>query len=89
MTKQSSAHSVLRFPLWQRTIEAALNEPDPKKLLERVYAAETAIYNRLQELAQSAEDASHLAERQAITDACKTLLILKRDKLGFPDWEVK
>jgi hypothetical protein len=91
MTKQvsSSSLSAVRFPLWKHTIEAALNEPDPKNLLERVHAAETAIYNRLQELVQSAENASHQAERQAIADACKTLLILKRDKLGFPDWETK
>jgi hypothetical protein len=74
-------------PLWQRAIQASLNEPDPKKLLERVHAAETAIFNRLQELAQNAEDASQ--ERRAIIDACKTLFVLKRDKLGFPDWQMK
>lgn len=89
MTKQSSSHSALRFPLWQRTIEAALNEADPKKVLERVFAAETAIFHRLQELAQNAEDASDQTERLAIADACKTLWVLKRDRLGFPDWEVK
>jgi len=39
--------------------------------------------------AHNAEDASQKAERQAITDACKTLWVLKRDKLGFSDWERK
>jgi hypothetical protein len=87
--KESSLPFVLHFPSWQREIEVALNEPDPRKLLERVHAAETAIFNRLQELAKNAEDASQQAERQAIVDACKTLLILKRDKLGFPDWKLK
>jgi hypothetical protein len=88
MTKQSSLPFTIHFPSWQRAIEVALNEPDPKKLLERVYAAETAIFNRLQELAQNAEGgASDQAARQAITEACKTLWVLKRDKLGFPDWE--
>jgi hypothetical protein len=89
MTKQSSLPFTIHFPSWQRALEVALNEPDPKKLLERVHAAETAIFNRLQELAQNADDASQQAERLAIIDTCKTLLVLKRDKLGFPDWEAK
>jgi hypothetical protein len=76
-------------PSWQLAIEASLNEPDPEKLLERVHAVETAIFDRLQELAQNAEDTSSEAERQAITDALKTLLVLKRDNLGFPNWEMK
>jgi hypothetical protein len=87
MTKQSSLLFTIHFPSWQRALEVAHNEPDPKKLLERVHAAETAIFNRLQELAQNADDASQQAERLAIIDACKTLRVLKRDKLGFPDWE--
>jgi len=85
--KQSSLPFVINFPSWQRTVEVALNEPDPRKLLERVHAAETAIFNRLQELAKNAEDASQQAERRAIIEACKTLLVLERNKLGFPDWE--
>ncbi len=89
MTKQDFSASALPFPLWQRAIEASLTEPDPERLLERVHAAETAIFSRLQELAQNAEDPSHQAESLAITDACKTLWVLKRDILGFPDWEMK
>ena len=87
--KQSSLPFVINFPSWQRTVEIAFNEPDPRKLLERVYTAETAIFNRLQELAKNPEDASQQVERQAIIEACKTLSVLKRDKLGFPDWEMK
>jgi hypothetical protein len=87
--KQSSLPFVINFPSWQRALEGALNEPHPKKLLERVHAAETAIFSRLQELAQNPEDASQQAERRAIIDACKTLLVLKRDRLGFPDSEKK
>ena len=87
--KQSSLPFVINFPSWQRTVEVALNEPDPRKLLERVYAAEGAIFSRLQELAKNPEDAPQQAERQAIIEGCRTLSVLKRDKLGFPDWEKK
>ena len=77
---------VIKYPSWQSTIEAASGETNPKKLLERVHAAEVAIFNRLLELAQQSERAQQ-AERQAIAEACKTLRELKRDRLGFPDWE--
>jgi hypothetical protein len=61
------------YPDWQHEFLAALLELDGNKLLERVQAAETAIFNRLQ--------------RQAIDDALASLRVLKREKLGFPDWE--
>ena len=86
MPKESPVQSAVRF-LWQHKIEAAVNESDPNKRPERVYDAEAAIFSRLQELAQNWEGAQHQEERQAIADACKTLWILKRDALGFPDWE--
>jgi hypothetical protein len=80
---------VIKYARWQGSIEAALSETDPKKMLERVHAAEIAIFNRLLELAQQSEHVSSQVERQAIADACKTLRGLKRDRLGFPDWETK
>jgi hypothetical protein len=89
MTQQDSSPSNLRYPAWQRQYEAALHEPDPKKLLERVYAVEAAIFNRLQELAQTSENTDHKGEEQAIAEALRTLRVLKRDKLQFPDWETK
>ena len=89
MTQQDSSPSNPRYPAWQRQYEAALHEPDPKKLLERVYAVEAAIFNRLQELAQTSENTDHKAEEQAIAEALRTLRVLKRDKLQFPDWETK
>jgi hypothetical protein len=89
MTKQSSSAFTTHFPSWQRAIEASFNEPDPKKLLERVRAPEAAIFNRLQELTHNPEDASQEGELRAISGACKTLWGLKRDKLGLPDWETK
>ena len=52
----------------------------------QVRAAEAAIFNRLQAISQSPD---HEAERRAIRDAVARLRILKRDGLGFPDWEKK
>jgi hypothetical protein len=69
MTEQFSPPSAIRLSSWQRAIEVALNEPDPNRRLELVLAAEAAIFNRLQELAQNPEEASHRAERQAICSA--------------------
>jgi len=63
-----------------------LVEPDPKKLLERIHAAEAAIFNRLQDLARS-DSPDHRAEQQATADALSALRVLKRDKLQFPDWK--
>jgi hypothetical protein len=74
------------YPEWQHAYLAALVELDPKTLLERVTAAETAIFNRLQAISQNSD--SH-AERQAIEDALASLRVVKRDNLGFPDWEKK
>jgi hypothetical protein len=54
-----------------------------------VHAVEVAIFNRLQELAQISEGSDHKAEEQAIAEALRTLSVLKRDKLQFPDWETE
>jgi hypothetical protein len=89
MTQQDSSPSNLRYPAWQREYEASVHEPDPKKLLERMHAVEAAIFNRLQELAQASENTDHKAEEEAIAEALRTLRVLKRDKLQFPDWETK
>ena len=89
MTRRVFTSSAIRFPSWQRTVEAALHESDSQKLLDRVHAAEAAIFTRLEELGLNANDASHEAECQAITDSCKALYVLKRDKLGFPDGDKK
>jgi hypothetical protein len=86
MPKESSFPYAVQF-LWQQAIEAAVNESDPKKSLEKIYAADAAIFSRLQELAQNCEDSKHQQERQAITDSCKTFWNHKRDALGYPDWK--
>ena len=82
----SSPSSKILYPEWQGEYRAALLELDPKRLFERVTAAETAIFNRLQAMSHTSD--GH-AERQAIEDALASLRVLKRDNLGFPDWEKK
>jgi hypothetical protein len=83
--KDSSSPKVL-YPEWQNQYQAALVELDREKLSERLAAAETAIFNRLQSIAQSSD---HQAERQAIEDALAGLRVLTREKLSFPDWGKK
>jgi hypothetical protein len=88
MTQQpGTSSSDVSYPAWQPAYKAALVELDPKKLRERVQAAEDAIFNRLQELAQNSNSQEHKAERQAIEDALANIRALQRDKLGFPDWK--
>lgn len=86
MTDPSSPSPKILFPEWQPEYQAALLELDPKQLMDRVKAAETAIFNRLQVISGT-NDSS--AERQAIEDALAGLRVLKRDSLGYPDWEKK
>ena len=64
---------------WQNEYQAALLELDRKKLLERVTAAETAIFNRIQAISPE-----HAAERQAIEDALANLRVIRRENLGLP-----
>jgi hypothetical protein len=86
MATDDSPSPRILYPHWQNEYQAALVEFDRKKLPERVAASETAIFNRLQVIAQSPD---HQAERQAIEDALTALRVLKRESLGFPDWEKK
>ena len=72
------------YPHWQTEYASALLETAPQKLSARVEAAETAIYKRLQQIAQSSD---HQAKTQAIEDALSALRVLMTDRLDFPDWE--
>jgi hypothetical protein len=74
------------YPQWQNEYAAALVELDREKLPQRVAASEAAIFNRLQAISQSSD---RQAERQSIEDALAALRVLKRENLGFPDWEKK
>jgi predicted DNA-binding protein (UPF0278 family) len=86
MAEPSSPYPKILYPEWQNEFQAAILELDREKLEERVMAAETAIFKRLQAIAQSSDDSS---EREAIEDALSSLRTLKREELRFPDWEEK
>ena len=87
MTNEASHPFGSSFGAWQSEVQAAVVETRNEKLLERVHAAEVAIFNRLQELAEKAGTASsEQAEREALAAATETLRVIKRDRLGFPDW---
>ncbi len=87
MAKEASYRSGIGSSSWQSEVQAAVNEPKNEKLLERVHAAEVAIFNRLQDLGKDTNAAgSQGAEREALATALETLRLLKRDRLGFPDW---
>ena len=76
--KNSPSPEIL-YPEWQHEYQVALLELDRKKLLERVKAAETAIFNRIQAISPE-----HAAERQAIEDALANMRVIRRENLGLP-----
>jgi hypothetical protein len=84
MAEADSPGPTYLYPEWQPEYQAALTELKPEKLSQRVVAAETAIFKRLQAISQ---DSDHIAEQQAIQDALANIRVLKRESLGFPDWE--
>jgi hypothetical protein len=68
---------------WSQTFSQAVKEKDPQKLQEKVAAAEAAIFNRLQDLAQG--NGAEI-EIIALREASNIILSLKTDVLRFPDW---
>ena len=88
MTNEAFSSSGSSFATWRSAVQAAVDESNSEKLLERVHAAEIAIFNRLQELATDTDPASSRhTEREALDNALETLRLIKRDRLGFPDWK--
>ena len=59
---------------WYQLYASAVVELDPKRLIERVGAAEAAIHGRLRDLQY---DSDHHEERQLIEDAQRTLGFLR------------
>ena len=68
---------------WEKAVQAALIETDETQLKKKVADAEAAIFQRLQELADSSDSAE---ERQALADACHSLLVVKKEVPKFPVW---
>jgi hypothetical protein len=59
-------------------------ETDPEKLSEKLQKVESLIHERLQNLYRKGDGTE---EHQALKEGLFTLRIIKRDKLGFPDWQ--
>ncbi len=55
------------------------------RLGEKIYAAETALSNRLRQIKDSSADS---AERQAIEEALSTLQQLQTRTFGPSDWQI-
>jgi hypothetical protein len=69
---------------WQSVLEEIKLENDPEKLSKKLQEVEGVILERLQALHQNSDDRK---EQEALKEALFTLRIIKRDKLGFPDWQ--
>ena len=69
---------------WQQQYEALLLEVDPQKLTALVEEVETAMFFRFQELTTNPD--GHV-ERHALAEAANSLLVVKREILGFPGLE--
>jgi hypothetical protein len=74
----------LKYPSWQAPLQEVILEFDREKLPERIQKVEALILDRLQQLSRGNDSRS---EQEAISDALSILRIIKRDKLGYPDWK--
>jgi hypothetical protein len=73
--------SDFQYPSWQKPLQDAISEPDLQKLAEKSAIAETAIFQRMQELITS--PAGDL-ESAGIRQACKELLKIQTQGLKWP-----
>jgi len=64
---------VLNYPIWQEPYRAAVIEANPRRLKDKIAAAEQAAKLRFTELENSAD---HHEEFKALTDALSALKIL-------------
>ena len=72
----------IEFPDLQNLLQELAFEYDHEKLTPKIQTAETVILERLQRLPPTN---SH-RERELLDGALETLRVIKRDRLGFPDW---
>ena len=78
--------SDFRYPEWQEPYFEAVLETDNQKLQAKVLFAEWKIYQRLQAISTNGD---HAQERSAIGNAVDGLLVLKFERLNYPDWNRK
>ena len=73
-----------KYQGWQTALEEIRAETDPEKLSEKLQRVESLIQERLQDLYRKGDGTE---EHTALKEALFTLRVIKRDKLGFPDWQ--
>jgi hypothetical protein len=78
---EGEAVSEFQYPSWQKPLQEAIDERDLQKLPEKLSAAESAIFVRMQELAASSD--GH-RESEAIRLACKEILKIQTQRLKWP-----
>jgi hypothetical protein len=71
----------LKYPQWQRLLDAAILEFDPLQLRSRLQEVEVAISTRLQELTTQRDDQD---EHQALAKALRTVRILEKNRVFHP-----
>ena len=72
----------LKYPEWQKPLEAAVLELDRDKLAEKILKVEAMIVERLRELPQSVDGQD---EKEAIRRGLSLIKNIKHEKLGYPD----
>jgi hypothetical protein len=70
-----------QYPSWQKPLQDAIDEPDLQKLPEKLSAAESAIFLRMQEL-NGVPDSDR--ESEAIRLACREILRIQTQRLKWP-----
>jgi hypothetical protein len=71
----------LRYPQWQRLLDAAILEFDPVQLCVKLQEVEVAISTRLRELTRDDPD-----EHQALAKALVTIQVLEKNRRTFYQW---
>ena len=74
----------LQFPEWQGPLQDVILEFDRERMLKKMQDVEALIFERLRQLSVSSDGR---VEHDALNDALSVLRILKRERLGYPDWK--
>lgn len=82
--ENESAGRALKYPEWQAPLQDVILEFNRERLAEKAQKVEMLIAGRLQQLR---EERDSREEQEAIRYALSVLRGIKRDKLGYPDWQ--
>jgi hypothetical protein len=69
---------------WGQPLMELMLEAEPEKRGEHLQRVESLIFDRFQQPVQASNGR---AQRAAVDDALAILRAIKREKLGFPDWQ--